>query len=185
MLGRTHVVECDRGLDMYTKKTRRARQCIVLYFEVHGDFNAADRAANAPVSAPVTPPVRSQEGRPAPSTLEKLPERGLRRGVAHAKVEPERKPKVGCNNSCLRGAPRKNEVKQQQDWRLVFVDRQNTNRITDCLDELMGEKFGFDRDLLSMSITAAAYSPVISHGASAKGPDQTRIGLGEPGTTCC
>ena len=45
-----------------------------------------------PVPAPVTPPVRSQLGRPAPSTLEKLPERGLGQGVAHARVEPEREP---------------------------------------------------------------------------------------------
>ena len=90
VLGSTHVVVCDRGLDMYTRMRRgmhRTRQCRVLYFEVHGDFNAADRAANAPVSAPVTPPVRSQEGRPAPSTPEKLPEHGLRQGVVHTRVE--------------------------------------------------------------------------------------------------
>ena len=47
---------------------RNASNTTVLYFEVHGDFNAADRAANAPVSAPFTPPVRNQEGRPAPPT---------------------------------------------------------------------------------------------------------------------
>ena len=83
VLGNTHVVVCDRGLDMYTKMRRgmrRTRQCRVLYFEVHDDFNAADRAANAPVSAPVTPPVRSQQGRPAPSTLENLPVHGRRSG---------------------------------------------------------------------------------------------------------
>ena len=101
---------------------------------MHVDFNAADRAANVLVSAPVTPPVRIQEGRPAPSTLEKLPERGLRQGVVHAKVEPEREPKVVCSNSCVSAAPRKNEVNQQQDWRLVFVDRPETEQITDCLD---------------------------------------------------
>ena len=70
---------------MYTamrRGMRRTRQCRVLYFEMHGDFNAADRAPNGPVSAPVTPQVRSQEGRPAPSTPEKLPERGLRQGEA-------------------------------------------------------------------------------------------------------
>ena len=113
VLGSTHVVLCDRGLDMYTTKRRgmrRTRQCRVLYFEVHGDFNAADRTANTPVSAPVTPPVRGQEGRP---------ERGLRQGVAHARVEPEREPKV-------HEAPRENEGKQQQDWRWVFVDRPST-----------------------------------------------------------
>ena len=110
VLGSTHVVVCDRGLDMYTKMPRgkrRTRQRRVLYFEVHGDFHAADRAANAPVSAPVTPRVRIQEGRPAPSTPEKLPERGQRQGVVHARVEPEREPKVVGNNSDVRVAPRK------------------------------------------------------------------------------
>ena len=117
---------------------------------------AADRAANVPVYAPVTPQVRIQEGRPAPSTPEKLPERGLRQGVVHAKVEPEREPKVVCNNSCVHVAPRKNEVKQQQDWRLVFVDRPETYQITDCLDELLfGEDIGYDFDLLSRSICAS------------------------------
>ena len=56
---------CDRGLDMYTKmrrEMRRTRRCRVVYFEVRGDFNAVDRAANAPMSAPVTPLVRGQEG---------------------------------------------------------------------------------------------------------------------------
>ena len=41
VLGSTHVVVCDRGLDVYTAMRRgkfRTRQCIVLYFEVHGDF---------------------------------------------------------------------------------------------------------------------------------------------------
>ena len=106
---------CDRGLDIYTamrRGMRRTRQCRVLYFEVHRDFNAADRAANVPVSAPVAPPVRIEEGRSAPSTPEKLPERGLRQGVVHAKVEPEREPKVVCKNSDLRVTPRKSEVKQ-------------------------------------------------------------------------
>ena len=80
VLGSTHVVVCDRGLDMYSamrRGMRRTRQCRVLYFEVHCDFIAADRAANVPVSAPMTPPVRIQEGCPAPSTPEKVPERGL------------------------------------------------------------------------------------------------------------
>ena len=73
---------------MYTarrKGMRRTRQCRVLYFEVHGDFNAADRAANVLVSVPVTPLVRIQEECPATSIREKLPERGLRHGVVHAK----------------------------------------------------------------------------------------------------
>ena len=116
---------------------------------MHGDFNAADRAANAPMSAPVTPPVRSQEGRPAPSTPEKLPEHGQRQGVVHVRVEPERELKV-------RVASRKNEVKQQQDWRQVFVDRPKTEPITDCSDELVfGENTGYDKDLLSRSICAS------------------------------
>ena len=58
VLGSTHVVVRDRGLNVHTamrRGMRRTRQCRVLYFEVHGDFNAADRAANVPVSAPVTP----------------------------------------------------------------------------------------------------------------------------------
>ena len=49
VLGSTHVVVCDRGLDMDTamrRGMRRTRQCRVLCFEVHGDFNVADRAAN-------------------------------------------------------------------------------------------------------------------------------------------
>ena len=66
------VLQCE-------KDCARTRQCRVLYFEVHGDFNAAGRAANVPVSAHMSPPVRIQEGCPAPSTPEKLPERGLDR----------------------------------------------------------------------------------------------------------
>ena len=58
--------------------------------------------------------------------------------MVHARVEPEREPKVHV-------ATRENEVKQQQDWRLVFVDRPETYGITDRLDELMGENVGFDR----------------------------------------
>ena len=65
-------------------------------------------------------------------------------------------PKVVCNNSDVRVAPRKNEVKQQLDGRLVFVDRPETERTTDCLDELMfGENIGNDRDLLSRSVCAS------------------------------
>ena len=135
---------------------RRTRQCRVLYLEVHGDFNA-DRAANVPVCAPVTPPVRIQEGRPAPSTPENLPERGTRQEEMCAKVEPEREP----TNSFVRVAPRKTEVKQQQDWKLVFVDRLETYRITDCLDDLMfDDNIGFDRDTLSRSICCGCLSEV-------------------------
>ena len=72
---------------------------------MHGDFNAADKTANALVSVPVPPVVRGQEG-PSPSTPEKLTERGPRQGVAHARVELEREPKA-------RVAPRENEVIQQ------------------------------------------------------------------------
>ena len=63
----------------------------------------------------------------------------------------------------VRVALRTSEAKQQRDWRLVFVDRPETYRITDCLDELMGENVGFDRDLMSRSITPAACLPAISH----------------------
>ena len=159
VLGSTHVVVCDRGLDMYTamrRGARRTRQCRILYSEVHGDFNAADRAANVPVPAPVAPPVRSQLGRPAPSTLEKMPERGLGQGVAHARVEPERVPKGHV-------APRENEVKQQQDWRLVFVDRPETEQIIDCMDEFMTTRECFHKDLLSRSICVAACLLELSH----------------------
>ena len=96
VLGGTHVVVCDRGLDMYTRMRRamrRTRQCRVLYFEVHGDFNAADRVANPPVIAPVTPLVRSQAGCPATSTPAKLPEPGFRQSVVHAAAVPELVPK--------------------------------------------------------------------------------------------
>ena len=63
--------------------------------EVHGDFNAAERVANAPVSAPVAPPLRSQEGRQAPSTPEKQPEQSARQGVVHAGMLCERKAHMG------------------------------------------------------------------------------------------
>ena len=174
------------------------------------------RTANAPVYCrPFTPPVRGQEGRPAPSTPEKLPERGLRQGVAHsrgpkervapqenelmntrecfqrdllsrsfcvaaclletsrevrlrsvqtgpASSAPERVAEARSKGNVVRVAPRTTEVKQQQDWRLVFVDRPETYQITDC-DELMGENVGFDRDLLLRSICAAGGLSVVSH----------------------
>ena len=77
-----------------------------------------------------------------------------------ASLVPERVPKAGSKDSVVRLAPRSNEVKQQQDWRLVFVDRPETNGITDRLDELMGENVGFDRDLMSRSICAGGLSVV-------------------------
>ena len=70
-----------------------------------------------------------------------------------ASLTSERVPKVGRSDNVLRAAPRTNEVKQQQDWRLLFVDRRECFRITDCLH----------RDLLSMSMTAATCMPVIRH----------------------
>ena len=165
------MVVCDRGLDMYTNMRRGmrwTRQCRKLYFEVHGDFNAvytnvADRAANTPVPAPVTPRVRSQEGRQAPSTPEKQSEKSARQGVVHARVENEREPKFECSDSDVRVAPRKNEVKQQQDWRLVFVDRPETFQIIDCMDELTSTRECFHRDLLSRSTCVAACLPEIGH----------------------
>ena len=76
---------------------------------------------------------------------------------AGPQVWSDRVPKAGNKNSAVCLAPRTNEVKQQQDWRLVFVDRPETERITDCLDELMfGDNIGNDRDLLSRSICASA-----------------------------
>ena len=65
-----------------------------------------------------------------------------------ARLAAERVPKAGSSDSVVREAPRTNEVKQQQDWRLVFVDRRETYRITDCLGELTGGNVGLDRDLL-------------------------------------
>ena len=70
-----------------------------------------------------------------------------------------RVPKSGSKDNVVRVA----QVKQQQDWRLVFVDRAETYRITDCLDELMGENVGFDRDLLSGNICAFGGLPEVSH----------------------
>ena len=58
--------------------------------------------------------------------------------VWHTRGEPEREPKWVRSGSEVRVAPRKNEVKQQPVWRLVFVDRVVTYRIADCLDELDG-----------------------------------------------
>ena len=58
VLGSRHVVVCDRCSGNFTnlrRSMRRTRQCRILYFEVHGDFNAAERVVNALVSAPVTP----------------------------------------------------------------------------------------------------------------------------------
>ena len=66
-----------------------------------------------------------------------------------ASLAPKRVPKLGRSDCVTRVAPRLSEVKQQQE----------TCRITDCLDELMGENVGFDRDLLSMSTSAAACLP--------------------------
>ena len=146
------MVVCDRGLDMYTKMRRgmrRTRQCRVLYFEVHCDFNAAERVMNPPVIAPVTPPVRSQADRPAPSTPEKLPEPGLRQGVVRAEVKPEQVPKAYM-------APRERVAKQQQDWRLIFVDRPEIETITELLDDFLSVSAGIYTDGLSRSICMLA-----------------------------
>ena len=99
----------------------------------------------APVIAPVTPPVRRQEGRPAPSALEKLPEPGLRPSVVHAEVEPEQEPKVQV-------APREEQVKQQQDWRMLFVDRPATEHTIERLDEFVSVYAGLGTDGLSRRI---------------------------------
>ena len=99
----------------------------------------------APVIAPVTPPVRSQEGRPAPSALEKLPEPGLRPGVVHAEVEPEQEPKVQVT-------PREKQVKQRKYWRMLFVDRPATEHVIERLDEFVSIHADLGTDGLSRSI---------------------------------
>ena len=74
----------------------------------------------------------------------------------HAKLEPERELKFACSDSDVRVALRKKEVKQQQDWRFVFVQRPET----------------FHKDLLSRSICVAVCLPEIGpRGASAKCSD--------------
>ena len=117
----------------------------VLYFEVHGDVNAAERMVNPPVIAPVTPPARSHAGRPAPSTSEKLPEPGLRQGVVQAEVKLEQEPKAYV-------APREREVKQQQYWRPIFVDRPEIETIIERLDDFLSIHAGLYTDGLSWSI---------------------------------
>ena len=83
--------------------------------------------------------------------------------MVHAKVEPERELKVACNYSDVCMAPRKNEVKQQQDWRLFFVDRPETCGITDRLDELMSENVDFDRALPAKPARAHAHARTHTH----------------------
>ena len=82
--------------------------------------------------------------------------------MVDAKLEPEQKHQFEEGDGEVRAAPRKNEVKHQQDWRLVFVDRPETCQSIDCLDELMGDDC-WDRDLLSMSISASVCLPSINH----------------------
>ena len=81
---------------------------------------------NSPVSAPTTPPVRSQEGRQAPSTPMKQSVQCTRR--VHARLERERKPKRQHKSQRgVRGHREKSEAKQQQDWRLVLAPTAWTN----------------------------------------------------------
>ena len=58
----------------------------------------------------------------------------------------------------------------------VGLRRPETCGVTDCLDELMGENVGFDRDLLSRSICAclSEISPEV--------PDWAGMEHGEPGS---
>ena len=85
---------------------------------------------------------------------------------------------------CMRGwglrVSPKNEVKQQQDWRLVFVDRLETFQIIDCLRELMSTRECFHGDLLSRSICVAACLPETQpRGASAECSDwASELGAG-------
>ena len=89
-----------------------------------------------------------------------------------ASLAPERVPKVGSSDIVVRVAQRTNEVKQQQDWSLVFVDRPETYRITDCLDELTGENVGFDRDLQRR----ACPQSVTKYGCARSRLDQNWVG---------
>ena len=99
-----------------------------------------------------------------------------------ASLAPERVSNAGSIVNVVRVAPRTTEVKQQ-DWRLVFVDRPETYRITDCLDELMlGENVG---SAVQEYLRICGHVRGQPRGTSAKGPDRIRIGLGEPRTTCC
>ena len=67
----------------------------------------------------------------------------------------------------LSGGPtvesRKNEVKQQQDWRLVFLDRPETYRITDCLDELSVRTLALTEICCPGVICATGGLSVVSH----------------------
>ena len=140
VLGSTLVVVCERGLDMCTKirrGMRRTRQCRVLWCMATSMLLTELRTCRC--VRPLRRRCVAKKGAQR-HPLEKLPERGLRQGVAHPRVEPERGPKAGCNYSDVRVAPRKNEVKQQQDWRFVFVDRLETFQIIDCLDKLVSSR---------------------------------------------
>ena len=159
VLGGRKVVVCDRGLDLYTKmrrSMRRTRQCRVLYFEVHGGANAAERGATAMTHAPVTPPTRRQGGRQAPSTPEKPQVKCQWPCGIHEGKEPQEKPPCEQIARVTRALQREAEVKQQQDWSLIFVDREVIYPIIDCLEELVGAYTGAvkipDWYMLSMSI---------------------------------
>ena len=65
--------------------------------------------------------------------------------MVHAEVEPEQEPKVQV-------APRETQVKQQKDWRMLFVDRPATEHIIERLDEFVSIHAGLGTDALSRSI---------------------------------
>ena len=81
-------------------------RCREPHFEVHGDFNAADRAPNAPVPTPVTLLVHHPHRRNTARARRVRCVRGW---------SLSRTPNFECSDSDVGVAPRKNEVKQQQD----------------------------------------------------------------------
>ena len=94
---------------------------------------------NSPVSAPITPPVRSQEGRQAPSTPMKQSVQCTRR--VHARLEREAQMAAQSQRGVRGTAKERGEAAAGLE----------VGPRTDCLDELV-EHEGFDRDLLSRSI---------------------------------
>ena len=81
-------------------------------------------------------------------------------------MKPQLEPKSENGANEVSAPPREAEVKQRQDWRLIFADTEETFPITDCMDELLGANFGRGRvaewHLLSMSVCRLGGLPVIS-----------------------
>ena len=145
---------------------RRTRQCRVLYFEEHGEANAAGRGATAMTHSPVTPPMSKQEGRQAASTPKKQPVKCQRSCGIHEGKELQEK--LPCEEIArvMRTRQRDAEVKEQHDCRCIFIDREEIYPIIDCLEELVGAHTGAgkisDWYLLSMSTCRICDLPEIS-----------------------